>query len=293
MTAPRSKPTSWYRTASLVPRSSGASSRGRRSARSTVALVVGSTLVLASASFAQAGSTLKGFEQVDDYLLEIDGKADKGATIYFQRRVPAYLVLPAASNTPLLLIPRSRQVQSVSLMKVQNGPGGTLDLADDAVFARQGEFEIAGTEILWTAEGKQYRLRERPPLVGLVDSGDLKEYSRSYATGAASYEPADATIAKLRDEKRKVHLRVYFGSWCPFCQRYLPKIVKVDEQVGDAVQIDYYGLPRDINSDEVARQMKVQSVPTAVLFVDGKEKGRFDRDDWENPERGLARLLGG
>jgi thiol-disulfide isomerase/thioredoxin len=241
--------------------------------------------------FAQAGSTLKGFEKVDDYVLEINGTVDPGAAIYFQRRVPAYLVLPASSNTPLLLIPRSRAVQSVSLMKVNSGPNGTLDLADDAVFARQGEFQIAGTEILWSSEGKQYRLRDRPPLLGLVASKGLKDYSDKYQIGAASYAPAADVLAALKKEGRDAHLRVYFGSWCPFCQRYLPKLVRVDEEISGSIQIDYYGLPKDMGSDEVAKQMKIKSVPTAVLFVDGKEKGRFEAEDWESPERGLARLL--
>ena len=258
---------------------------GRRAAVIVVLAVLASSLPLA------AQSNLTGFIQVDDYLLEIDGERDTGATIYFQQRVPAYLVLPAASNTPLLIVPRTRQVQSVSLMKVTTGPNNTLDLADDAVFARQGQFEILGKDIAWSTEGKSYRLYEKPAFLGLTDGAGLGEYSKRYKIGADSYTPAASVIESLRKENRDAHLRVYFGSWCPFCQRYLPKLVRVERDVGAAVKIDYYGLPTDMK-DPVAQQMNVKSVPTAVLFVDGKEVGRFERNDWESPERGLQRLLG-
>ena len=267
--------------------------RYRQAAIRALGLALVALAVLPGSITGQSDSLFQGFTLVDDFFLEVDGVEDKSAEVYFQRSIPAYLVLPTGVNSPLLIVPRSRAVQSVNLMKVTKQADGTLDLAADAAFASKGGFQLDGTTVRFDADGKSYALRDKPPLLGLHAAKGLEEYSKNYVNLAKRYTPSADAMSALAADQRDVHVRVYFGSWCPFCKQYLPRFVRVaNENTNDKVKIDFYGLPTGISGDPVAKQMNINSVPTGVVFVDGKEVGRFSRNDWEAPEKAISKLLG-
>lgn len=265
---------------------------GRLLRRQSVVLAF--IVLLAAVGSAQTPDSLfKGFERTGDYVLEIDGELDAKAEVYYQRRIPAFLVLPGDATTPLLLVPRTKAVQAVNIMKIAKQTNGSLDLLSDAAFAQKGVFEIDGTSIVFAMDGRKMRLGDKPPLLGLHPASGLEDYSPSYARLSESYKPDARAISALTEDSRDVHLRVYFGSWCPFCQRYVPRMMRVaDEVAGSNVKIDFYGLPQAMSSDPVAQQMNLKGVPTGVVFVDGREKGRLETEDWKEPEKALRRLLG-
>lgn len=256
-------------------------------------LIVAVLWAAAPLSAQGADSLFKGFQPSSDYVLEVNGELDKGAEVYYQQKIPAFLVLPTKMSSPLLLVPRTKSVQSVNIMKITKQSDGSLDMMADAVFASKGQFSLDGTSILFAADGHDFLLRDKPPLLGLRATAALEEYAASYQQLSASYTPTAAILETLRDQTKDVHVRVYFGTWCPFCQRYVPRMMRVANEVGGSkVKIDFYGLPRNINSDPVARQANISSVPTAVVFVNGKEAGRLQSEDWRAPERALQKLIG-
>jgi thiol-disulfide isomerase/thioredoxin len=179
-------------------------------------------------------------------------------------------------------------------MKVTKRPDGYLDLAPDAVYASKGQFTLDGTDLLFEVDGIQYALKDKPSLLGLMQAQGLKDYADSYSTLAQSYAPSADALSKLKSETRDVQVRVYFGSWCPFCQRYVPRMVRVAEELaGTKVAIDFYGLPKDFSADTTTRTMNIRAVPTGVVFIGGKEAGRISSDEWQAPESTLLEILGG
>jgi thiol-disulfide isomerase/thioredoxin len=241
---------------------------------------------------AQNASMLSGFQSTHDYVLEIDGAVDTAAEIYFQQRLPGYLLLPSKS-TPLLLVPRTREVRAVHIMKISRQSTGALDLAPDALWKSLGQFELRGTDLEFTVDGKRLVLRQKPPLLGIKQAADLEAYDKRYRELATSYEPVAEALRALGAEQRDVRVRVYFGSWCPFCQQYLPRMVRVVHELQSSrVAIDFYGLPRDFSQDEITRTVNIRSVPTGVVFVDGKEAGRIQGEEWRAPETALRKILG-
>ena len=87
---------------------------------------------------------------------------------------------------------------------------------------------------------------------------------------------------------------VYFGSWCAFCGRYVPRILRLAEDLTKSkLSFDFYGLPRAVQSDERARRNGVNDVPTAVVSQNGTEIGRIRGDAWLAPEEAILRLLSG
>jgi thiol-disulfide isomerase/thioredoxin len=93
-----------------------------------------------------------------------------------------------------------------------------------------------------------------------------------------------------------VKVRVFFGSWCPVCKQRVPYLLAVEEALeGSRVAFEYLGLPlapAAWKDPEVVR-LKVTTVPTAIILVDGKAVGRLVNQDWSTPEVELARIVGG
>lgn len=62
-----------------------------------------------------------------------------------------------------------------------------------------------------------------------------------------------------------------FATWCPHCQRMMPVVEQVKELVGNRARI----VQLDIDENqEAAQEADVQSVPTFIVYKDGKEVWR-------------------
>ncbi len=91
-----------------------------------------------------------------------------------------------------------------------------------------------------------------------------------------------------------MRVEVFFGSWCGACATYVPRLIRVaDELDGSNIAVDFYGLPRPpaFGQDPRAKAMKITGVPTAIVYVDGKERDRLENNDWKIPELSLNRVL--
>jgi thiol-disulfide isomerase/thioredoxin len=265
--------------------------------RVTVLLVAAAAAVVgawpAHAQAVPSDSVLRGFQKIGDYLLIVNGKEDKGAEIYQNDRIPAYLIFATALPSPVLLTPRAGTVETVNIMKVAKQKDGSVDLLADAALAPQGRFELDGEKVVFISEGKKASLEPKPPLLGLKRNADLKSYSPDYARSAQAYSPNQATIATLKKQKEPVTVRVFFGSWCPHCRQHVPMILKVEDQLaGSKIHFEYYGLPRDFKDPE-AKRLNIKGVPTALIYVNGLQTGRLEGNDWNAPEVSLSKLLGG
>lgn len=63
----------------------------------------------------------------------------------------------------------------------------------------------------------------------------------------------------------------FFATWCPHCQRMMPVVEQVRELVGDRVHIAQLDIDEN---QEAAGEADVQSVPTFILYKDGREVWR-------------------
>jgi thiol-disulfide isomerase/thioredoxin len=264
--------------------------------RTSSCLCIGLLAVLdlgaASPLPAQGGSLLEGFRRSHDHELVIDGAADPSGEIYVSQRVPAYLGMSEELPSPFLLMPRTQRVQTVHVMKVAKRDAETVDLLQDPLMGIEGSFEVVGQELHFQVAGHDVVLREKPPLLGRQDLGGMKAYSRDYVRRAEAYTPEADAMAKLEGHGGDVRVRVFFGSWCPFCQQYVPRLMKVAEELeGSSIEVDFYGLPRDMKTDPISGEAGIKAVPTGVVWVDGREAGRIQSDQWRAPEEALVQIL--
>lgn len=246
--------------------------------------------------FAQvpADAVFNGFQVTGDFVFELDGVEPEHAEVYHSERAVAYLVMAPELSSPLLINPRTRSVESVHLMKVAKRDNGTIDILADAAIdvIDQFEIDVESQTLTFNVKGKPAKLKPKPYLLGLHNGEDLKNYKPEYSREAETYGPVPASLQALKAQGRETRVRVYFGSWCPACTRLVPKILRVaDEVQGSKIDFEYYGLPRPLTDDPEAGRMKIHGVPTAIVFVDGKEVGRLTGNQWTNPEISLTRLL--
>jgi thiol-disulfide isomerase/thioredoxin len=259
--------------------------------RTSLRLTLAALSLLAVAAVRPAAAQT-GFKRIGDYVLIVNGQQDKGAEIYQNDSVPAYLILPTVLPSPVLLTPRAGTVQTVNLMKVAKQQNGTADLLPNATVAQQGTFTIQDGKVLFTSEGKKVSMSPNPPLLGLQKSADLKAHSPEYLRTAQTYNPNPAAIQALKKEKQPVTVRTYFGSWCPHCREHVPLLLKVEDLVGPSkIRFEYYGMPRDFKDAE-AQRLNITGVPTAIVYVNGRQVGRLETPDWGAPENALVKLLG-
>jgi thiol-disulfide isomerase/thioredoxin len=253
-------------------------------------------------AFAQGGSAAVGIRELrpyGDYVLVVDGKEVPNAEIFFAEKAPAFLVITSKLDSPVLLAVRRQTVETVQLMKVSRQENGTVDLLANATLAPQGSFTVVGegSEVNFTVDRHPVQLRTRPPLLGLHAASDLKAYNPLvYVDGGRSYRPDHQVVAALKRASPPVTVRVYFGSWCPHCQHYVPLLLRVEDELkGSKIKFEYFGLSRDgLASDPEVKRLGINEVPTGIVLIKGKEAGRvIGNSAWATPELSLATIVNG
>lgn len=238
-------------------------------------------------------NVLRDFEPMGDYVLVINGQQAPKATIYQSQRAASFLIRAPQLAEPILVSPRTGSVESVSIMSLAQQPSGIVDILADAQTTPRGSFRLDGEEVIFSLDGKELRLRPNPPLTGFHDRQDLLEHNPAYGFKASGYSPDPATVKALKGTGKDVKVRVFFGSWCPTCSRYVPLVLKVDEALEGAVDFSYYGLPKsNFQNDPEAKKANVTGVPTIIVYVGGKEVGRLGSQDWGTPEQAIQNLIG-
>lgn len=246
-----------------------------------------------AAPLAAAGPVV--FEPVGDFLLVVDGKEQPKAETFRASATAQILVLSSALPSPVLLSPGATSVETLQLMKVAKQPSGLVNLFEGATLAPQGSFRLEGENVAFTADGHAAVLKPRPPLLKNQTAAALLAYSPAYVRYAKAYQPEGAMLKALRAARKEpVKVQVFFGSWCPHCTQYVPRLLKAQELlVAAPIQFEYYGLPRfpEFKNDPEAKRLGLNAVPTAVVWVGGREAGRITGGGWSNPEVTLKDIL--
>jgi len=255
--------------------------------RGLVALAILAICLQASGSLYAAEGPIADFQPAD-YLVSVDGVSADAAV--WQSRLGGQLLIVSAEVGPSVrLILREARVETVHFMKVDERADGGLTLLPGAGDRQLGTFKVAegGTGVSFQVDGRMVELKQKPPLLGAQDLGGMKAYSRDYVRLAEEYKPSQTFLDSLRAESRPVRVEVYFGTWCPFCQQMVPRMMRVAEELaGSKIDVDFYGLPQGdgFSRDPNAKRLNLTGVPTGVVYVDGKEVGRIQTNGWKIPE---------
>lgn len=262
----------------------------RRSTMLAAAVLLAVTL---SAAAQEIDEVMRGFAPTGDFQIEIDGSLSPGADLYLADRPQAYLIFDSTLGSPLLLELRRGTVSSVNKMKLLRRDDGNFDMVADANPRTLGRYQVDGQAVAFEVDGKKVKMVEKPPLLGLHARQGVVDHSPSYQRSAAAYQPDDTALAHLKAAGADVRVRVYFGSWCPHCKRHVPFMLKVENELRDTgYTFEYFGLAKPTPGTEPWPD-NVRSVPTAIVYVGGREVGRVEDNAWRAPEVTLDRLVSG
>jgi thiol-disulfide isomerase/thioredoxin len=241
-----------------------------------------------------ADPQLSDFQQIGTYALEIDGKDAPKAEIYKSDRSAAILVMVSDLPSPVLLNPGTFNVETINLMKVAKQPDGSIDLLPNPALQPQGNFEVDGERVVFGADGHRLALKPRPPLLKMQSGAALFAFSPEYGRNAKAYEPDAALVKALRGQSKPVRVLTVFGTWCPHCTQYVPRLMRVEQAIGASkIRFEYYGVARgaEMSKDPEVTRLSVKGVPTAIVYVGEREIGRILGNGWANPEATLQNLL--
>ncbi|MCM1021112.1 MAG: thioredoxin family protein [Muribaculum sp.] len=75
-----------------------------------------------------------------------------------------------------------------------------------------------------------------------------------------------------------VTLVEFFATWCPHCQRMMPIVAEIRDELDGKVNVFQFDI--DKNQD-LASQNEVESVPTFIIYRDGTEVWRSSGEQTE------------
>jgi thiol-disulfide isomerase/thioredoxin len=238
-----------------------------------------------------AASTLEDFYPIGDYVLEIDGKPVPGAEFFLAERVPALMISAPEHASSVLLFPKTSAVQTVPNTQLVRKSESEIDVIKES-FTDQGKLQILASWIALSIDGQEWVLKPKPWLLGLQDVPTMLGSSPEYQWRSKAYTPNQSVVEELKSQPANVRVRAFFGSWCNFCRRYIPLLIKVASQLENShINIEFYGLPRGWANHPVAGPLKITAVPTGVVYIDDKEVGRITGNKWQHPEETLKEIL--
>lgn len=130
-------------------------------------------------------------------------------------------------------------------------------------------------------------------LLGPLTSEEILKSFPDWKDEAASYWPSHDIIDKLKSISHQVKIEVFLGTWCPDSKRNVSAYFKITE-MGDnpLIQTIYTGLPREKESrQKYIKGKNIERIPTFIIFVDGKEKGRIVENPIKSIEEDLLEII--
>lgn len=73
------------------------------------------------------------------------------------------------------------------------------------------------------------------------------------------------------DDMKGTVLVEFYATWCPHCQRMMPIVEQVKELLAGQVKVVQYDIDKN---QKLADEAKVSSIPTFIVYKDGKEMWR-------------------
>lgn len=169
-----------------------------------------------------------------------------------------------------------------------------LPIPDPSASSDGGLFQNDDGILTFAAGDGTWSVRPEPPLIGAVSVEKLRRAKPEYFHAARKYRPDATTVAALRTVERETEISVFFGTWCLYCKKYLPRLLKTIEEAGNPrLHLSFYGVNEDQTEPaDALRRLGVSATPTFLILQDGREVGRIEEEPDVSVESDLAYILG-
>lgn len=258
--------------------------------------LIAAVAALAAAFGAQAaGAVDEGrFLLAGHFQLRVNEKVVPDARLFWGGQgVPRLLVVAPALPRPVMIVAGEKRVVALAPADVAADPSDP----EAALVRRSGaddgpSLSIDGAKLKFTLGAARAVVEPREPLVGDVPVERVLAYMPEYRRNAAAYRPQIGAMRMLESLPGKAEVEVFFGTWCPHCEHFVPRLLKVAQSLhAKGIVFRFHGVPQTAGLDDEAKRANVQAVPIAVVRRDGQVMGRIEGEKWEQPEVALGGIL--
>lgn len=203
------------------------------------------------------------------------------------------LLVPGEGATVFVLDLTAKSVRTLPRKDlVWSGGRPTPDLTGTA---DAGLLAIQDGVIAFTLGGVSWKIQPEPPVVGPVTLEQLMQAKPEYGIIASRYRPDPAAIRALRTLTVKTEIVIFFGTWCNYCKRWLPRFLATLEAAANAnIDAEFIGVSETGGEPKAAlAQYKVTETPTFIVLQGGQQIGRIENEpSAASIEEDLVRILG-
>ena len=220
----------------------------------------------------------RGLKPIYDYVVEVSGVTDNNWKVYAPEQKNRLLLISPPGDLALLVVLAEKAVRPVDRTLMMTKSDGSIDLlAGAASTTRIIPLEVKGATAGFTVDGRPLALKPRPALLGLHTLQDLVSDRPSFGEGIRKYQPESGVVSFLKSYAKPTEIEVYFGSWCPVCEAWVPRFLKSIQQAGNShLDVKLFGVPKDFSNDqEIAKKKGIRGLPTFIIRQEGIEVGRI------------------
>jgi len=231
-----------------------------------------------------------------DFCVEVNGAFPTDARFFnSQERGKFFIDIPSSKDGLLMdlqakkmyAVPRGQIAPDNDGLKVQDGLSANM-----AAYA----FSIDGPIVECQAEDKKIRVMpvlKRPPVIGPIAIDALIADRSEYRAGMKAYSPDKTKIGVLSKCQKPVELEVYFATWCPHCKLYMPKLLRVVKDANNPnIKTTLVGMPQMwVGAKGAWEDKNIQTIPTVIVKIDGREITRMGTHEGALPEDELAGII--
>ena len=130
-------------------------------------------------------------------------------------------------------------------------------------------------------------------LIGPLDQDRILDSLPGLARASGAYEPNFRAIDGIHDFAKTGRIRVFLGTWDEDGKASVAAFIKTIEMAfNPAIKVEWIGVSPDGKEPAAAlRADGVTKVPTFIVWVDGKERGRIVEAPYNSLEEDLASIL--
>ena len=222
---------------------------------------------------------------------DVDGSGVTPGTVYEKKGTPDMLGT-LTGDVWFLLQPAKRRVLTLAAGQVKLAAKGPTAILSGSLPAEGTPVKLTPAALTFDVNGRFVKVLPTPALLGEVQAEDFLNLCPEFQEDETNYQPDSRTVTRLANAKKQHTVEVFFGSWCPHCQKVLPKLMKSLRMADNSnLQVKWIGLPRSFSNEPRVKDREVRGVPTIIVLEGEREVGRFSGVEKIPVEVSLANLV--
>jgi len=233
-----------------------------------------------------------------DFCVEVDGKYPQDARFFISpdSRGKSMIDIPSQSMSYLIDMQAHKAV-SIPRANVHADADGAVKVDTTGASNATGyALQIEGPVLRFDTDNGKVRVLkalDREPVKGEIGLDALLADRLDYREGVKRYTPDAVAMDAIKSWKKPLEIEAYFATWCPHCQMYMPKLLRVLKDANNPnIKVTLVGVPKNFGMEKGPWEGKnIQGIPAVMVKYEGKEVTRLGALESSVPEVEIAGIM--